>query len=77
MLPDQDSPEPSMREFVIRRSSGCNTAIVASKLARLANDMAGTLLLPGDSFYDSVRRVWNGMVDKNRASSRDAPAPPT
>jgi FAD/FMN-containing dehydrogenase len=64
MLPDHDSPEPPMREFVIRRSSGCNTAIAASKLARLANDMAGTLLLPGDSFYDSVRRVWNGMVDK-------------
>lgn len=53
-----------MREFVIRRSSGCDTAIPGSELARLAKDMAGTLLLPGDSFYDSVRRVWNGMVDK-------------
>src|SRR5690349_14893831 len=53
-----------MREFAIRRSSGCDTALSGAVLARLADSMAGTLLLPGDTFYDSVRRVWNGMVDK-------------
>ena len=30
----------------------------------LARNLAGRLILPDDSEYDSARRVWNGMIDK-------------
>jgi FAD/FMN-containing dehydrogenase len=43
---------------------------------RLARDVAGQVVLPGDQDYDSARRVWNGTIDKRphavvRASSPD------
>ena len=56
-----------MQDFAIRRSTGIDTTVSGSALARLAASMAGTLLLPGDTIYDIVRRVWNGMVDKRPA----------
>jgi hypothetical protein len=53
-----------VQDFIIRRSSGIGTRVPGSALTRLASSMAGTLLMPGDTAYDSVRRVWNAMVDK-------------
>jgi FAD/FMN-containing dehydrogenase len=39
----------------------------SSVIAQLRDALRGKLVLPGDTDYDSVRRVWNGAVDKRPA----------
>jgi len=36
-------------------------------VSRLARDLRGELIRPGDARYDSARRVWNGMIDRRPA----------
>src|SRR3978361_1294272 len=56
-----------MKDLEIRKANRGSTTVSYSHLASLVRNLAGTLLLPGDAAYDSVRRVWNGMVDKRPA----------
>jgi FAD/FMN-containing dehydrogenase len=39
----------------------------AAEVALLAKQLTGELILPGDPSYDTHRKVWNGMIDKNPA----------
>jgi FAD/FMN-containing dehydrogenase len=35
-----------------------------AKIEEFKNHLHGQLIRPGDTAYDQVRRVWNGMIDK-------------
>ncbi len=38
--------------------------IEKAAVSELAESLQGTLYLPADAPYDTVRKVWNGMIDK-------------
>lgn len=38
-----------------------------SKVDKLRNAVKGRIILPGDSDYDEVRAIWNGMIDRKPA----------
>ena len=44
-----------------------STALEPERVEKLAESLSGTLLQPGDSFYDEARRVHNGLIDKRPA----------
>jgi FAD/FMN-containing dehydrogenase len=56
-----------MPDVRIATITGTSVALSSSVLHRLKSRLRGPLLLGGDSDYDAVRRVWNGMVDKKPA----------
>ena len=43
------------------------TSIDLSTIEELKSDFRGTILLAGDHGYDSARKIWNGMFDKQPA----------
>src|SRR6476659_7446075 len=43
------------------------TTFDTAQLEALANDVSGSVLLPGDDGYDDARRVHNGMIDRRPA----------
>jgi FAD/FMN-containing dehydrogenase len=47
--------------------AGAATALSATDLEQLKNDLRGGLLLPGNPGYDQARRILNEMVDKHPA----------
>jgi hypothetical protein len=49
------------------RDDGPPTALSAGALRALPAPLRGALLLPGESGYDSARRVWNAAVDERPA----------
>jgi FAD/FMN-containing dehydrogenase len=46
---------------------GIRSGIAATEVSALRNSMSGELLLAEDAEYESVRRVWNGNVDRHPA----------
>src|SRR5690348_18499117 len=42
-------------------------ALDDTAVARLARDLRGELIRPGDAAYEGARRVWNGMIDRRPA----------
>src|SRR4051812_18263196 len=44
-----------------------STPDISSAAAALAPSFSGRLLLPGDTEYDSARRIHNGLIDKRPA----------
>lgn len=40
----------------------------AARLAALAEQIRGSLLLPSEAGYDAARAIWNGMIDKRPAA---------
>ena len=36
-------------------------------VASLKNNVSGQVVLPDDSNYDEVRKIWNGMIDRRPA----------
>ena len=55
----------SERRFVT--TTGSEKALDDPALDKLGGRLRGALVRPGDPDYDSVRKVWNGMVDKRPA----------
>ena len=49
------------------KGTGEEVSIESAAVSELAGELNGTLYLPTDDGYDSVRRVWNGMIDKKPA----------
>ena len=49
------------------RRDGSATRLERGEAAALGASLAGRVVLPGDDEYDTVRRVWNGMVDRRPA----------
>ena len=49
------------------KGNGEEVSIESAAVSELAGELNGTLFLPMDDGYDSVRRVWNGMIDKKPA----------
>jgi FAD/FMN-containing dehydrogenase len=47
--------------------SGGDRDIPAGAVQKLARQLSGTLLLPGDADYDDARTVWNRMIDRRPA----------
>ena len=47
--------------------SGAEKGLGEPLIDKLGSSLQGRLLRPGDGDYDTVRRVWNGMVDKRPA----------
>ena len=47
-----------------------------SAVEKFKTFLRGELLRPGDPGYDDARKIWNGMSDKRRLSSRAALASP-
>ncbi len=47
--------------------SGGTTSLGKAQLQELAGALNGSLLLPGGDFYESARRVWNGVFDRKPA----------
>jgi hypothetical protein len=43
------------------------TALQKSKIDDFKKSFQGNVLLPGDTDYDKVRQVWNGMIDRRPA----------
>ena len=56
-----------MAERRIRTLAGTERSLDDSLIDKLAAGLAGPLLRPTDSGYDTARKVWNGMVDKRPA----------
>jgi hypothetical protein len=56
-----------MGEQTIQTTHGTSLTLSTAKVERFASGLAGGLLRRGDTGYDEVRRVWNGMVDKRPA----------
>ncbi len=44
------------------------TSPLSGHLAALATRLRGTIVTPGAAEYDTVRQIWNGMVDKRPAA---------
>ncbi len=48
-------------------AEGEAVTIEKAALEELADSLEGPLILPDDARYESVRRLWNGMIDKHPA----------
>jgi hypothetical protein len=48
-------------------SGAAARSIAAEITGQLQTGLRGQLIRPADADYDSVRQVWNGMVDKRPA----------
>jgi len=46
---------------------GGEITIAKAAVAEFAADLDGALILPGDDRYETLRHVWNGMIDKHPA----------
>jgi len=49
------------------KSNGDATSLQSAVVREFADELYGTLYLPTDAGYDAVRKVWNGMIDKEPA----------
>lgn len=41
------------------------TGLQATKIEELKGNFGGTILLPGDTAYESARKIWNAMIDRH------------
>jgi FAD/FMN-containing dehydrogenase len=39
----------------------------SGSITQLTENIQGTIVLPGDRYYDKVRKIWNAMIDKRPA----------
>lgn len=53
-----------MTDFPISDSSGNHISLSDANVSSLRSQLAGELLVAGNSGYDQARTVWNGMVDQ-------------
>lgn len=42
-------------------------AVSDSNITALQKKISGKILVPGDAIYDTVRKIWNGMIDRRPA----------
>lgn len=59
--------KPAATDLAAVKLSGQSTSIERKALDELAGSLHGKLVLADNSDYDSVRRVWNRMIDKRPA----------
>ena len=50
--------------FSAKSLTGNRTALTRESVARLAGDLDGRLLQPGETGYEEARHIWNGMIDR-------------
>ena len=48
-------------------SGPARTVVADGDLGELRRSLAGAVLVPEDSWYDSARRCWNTMIDRRPA----------
>jgi FAD/FMN-containing dehydrogenase len=47
--------------------TGAETTVSKAALKELQHGLRGPLIMPGNSEYEAVRKVWNGMIDRHPA----------
>jgi hypothetical protein len=53
-----------MADLSITTSTGSHIVIEDTTVETFKTSLRGELLRPGDTDYNEVRKVWNGMIDK-------------
>ena len=56
-----------MTDLRITTTSGTDAIIEEAAVEGLKASLHGPLLSPGDTSYEEVRKVWNGMIDRRPA----------
>ena len=56
-----------MRDLRAITLTGAEIGLSASTIAAFQTRLRGALLCPGEDGYDTVRTVWNGMIDRKPA----------
>src|SRR5688572_24738428 len=56
-----------MADLTMATTTGGEIGVAEAKIAALDPRLRGDLLRPGQSGYDTARKVWNGMIDKRPA----------
>jgi hypothetical protein len=65
-----------MTDLRVTTTNGTAAIIEEAAVEELKASLHGPLLRPGDAAYDEARKVWNGMIDRRRASLFAAQASP-
>ena len=53
-----------MKNLQITTTSGEKTLIDTASIEEFRGKLRGELFYPGDNGYESVRKIWNGMIDR-------------
>ena len=56
-----------MRDVHVRTLTGEDLVLEHTVVEAFKARLRGALLCPGDTGYDEVRRIWNGMIDRRPA----------
>ncbi|MDA0733907.1 MAG: hypothetical protein O2860_04910 [Chloroflexi bacterium] len=56
-----------MVDLQVTTINGTTSALPESLVEDFQNSLRGQLIRPGDDDYDSVRKIWNAMIDKRPA----------
>ncbi len=54
-----------MNTLQLNAAGGSNTSVSAGELASLQNLIRGRVITAGNGEYETARKVWNGLIDRN------------
>lgn len=55
-----------MNTLSITSKEGTSESLSSDIVGKFKDNMRGDLITPEDAQYESARKLWNGMIDKNR-----------